>query len=489
MTKKMLVVWCTVLSFMFIFMAIGFAELTDDFLIMGNANINIPSGLFITKIETVKQSSVDVNTVSFASYSTTVDSAISKSSDNTAGSVTYRITVLNNTSLEYAYRGLYYQTSTSGYNNDMISTSNGNRVIGVIVNYPKDAYGRNQTIPAGEELSFEVTYTVGQRSSTFPARNTVKTLINYQFGINVNTEEEAIDAVQDKFLNILNTTSTYDSLIDVLDNKFDGSQEWTSNYVGNVGNATSDDAMAVNTLFAGQLQLIINGQTTPATVIIKHENLDNSTLTGDDYVATNTSNGGVFRGYGCEMTLYLTTHSLSKRDSTDGYAPVYVSVFTCDRDASGNKISEWYKIGDVYQGRANIVGYKGEADGEGSFVTDNWVATANTYRVTDSLSYSVTAGTTIKTLTQVVDSKVIAAYQDLLLRAKAIIDNTNYAGTGIIAVENAYDRAARFYTTDADGNPVAMTNVTRAQLCPIVAELEHSVVIAEDEIAKIEGNA
>ena len=247
--------------------------------------------------------------------------------------------------------------------------------------------------------------------------------------------------------------------------------------------------MAVNTLFAGQLQLIINGQTTPATVIIKHENLDNSTLTGDDYVATNTSNGGVFRGYGCEMTLYLTTHSLSKRDSTDGYAPVYVSVFTCDRDASGNKISEWYKIGDVYQGRANIVGYKGEADGEGSFVTDNWVATANTYRVTDSLSYSVTAGTTIKTLTQVVDSKVIAAYQDLLLRAKAIIDNTNYAGTGIIAVENAYDRAARFYTTDADGNPVAMTNVTRAQLCPIVAELEHSVVIAEDEIAKIEGNA
>ena len=404
---------------------------------------------------------------------------MSKRSNNQAGSITYEITVLNNTTYEYAYRDLYFQSSLSGFNNNLVQKTNANNKIGVVTSFPNG----NKVAP-GESMKFRVTYTLGS-NRTLSASTTYKTLINYQFGINVDSELEAVNAVHAKFLDILNTQSTYETLVDVLDNKFDGRQEWTSNYVGNVGSATSDDAMAVNTLFAGQLQLIINGQTRPATVLIKHENLDNNQNTGDDYVAKNNSNGGVFRGYGCEMTLYLTTDPLNK---ANGRAPVYVSVFTCDRDENGNIAGKWYLIGETYLGNANIVGYNGESGGTGSFVTDNWVSDAGSYRVTDSYSYNVSAGQTIKTLVQTVDQRMISEFQRLLNDAKAMIEDITYAGTGIRVVEEAYERASRYYTLDAGGNPVAMANITRAQLCPIVRQLETNLKVAQDKIDQITGN-
>jgi len=477
MTKRMLIVLCIALSFMCAFISVGYAALTDTFNIMGHAEIEIPYGLFITSIEPLSDSNLDVMDVSHVQYSTTVECSLSKvySYYGTNGSVTYEITVFNNTTREYAFRALYYQDGT--YNNNMIENYNGSNSIGVITHFPN-----GKKVAPGNSLTFHVTYNLG--TGLYPY-NTYKTLINYQFGINVDSESEAVDVVHDKFLDILNTTSTYETLVDVLDNKYDGSQEWTSNYVGNVGNATSDDALAVNTLFAGQLQLVIDGQTKPATVLIKHENLDNNRNTGDDYVAVNKNNQGKpFYGYGCEMTLYLTTDDL---DQKNGWAPVYVSVFTCDRDENGNIVGDWYLIGETYKGRANIVGYNGEAGGTGSFVTDKWVADAATYQVTDHYSYYVADGTTIKTLTQTVDPGLTNEFQSLLNRAKAMIDDTTYAGTGITVVEEAYERAAPYFTVDANGNPVADPTITRAQLCPIVKFLETKLNEAQDKIDQIVG--
>ena len=477
MTKRMLIVLCVALSFMCAFMSVGYAALTDTFNIMGHAEIEIPYGLFITSIEPLSDSNLDVMDVSHVQYSTTVECSLSKvySYNSTNGSVTYEITVFNNTTREYAFRGLYYQDGT--YNNNMIENYNGSNSIGVITHFPN-----GKKVAPGNSLTFHVTYNLG--TGLYPY-NTYKTLINYQFGINVDSEAEAVDVVHDKFLDILNTTSTYETLVDVLDNKYDGSQEWTSNYVGNVGDATSDDALAVNTLFAGQLQLVIDGQTKPATVLIKHENLDNNRSTGDDYVAVNKNNqGSPFYGYGCEMTLYLTTDDLNE---PNGWAPVYVSVFTCDRDENGNIVGDWYLIGETYKGRANIVGYNGQAGGTGSFVTDNWVADAATYQVTDHYSYYVADGTTIKTLTQTVDASMTAEFQSLLNRAKSMIDDTTYAGTGITVVEEAYERAAPYFTVDANGNPVADPTITRAQLCPIVKFLETKLNEAQDKIDEIVG--
>ena len=479
MTKSLKALVCLALSFAFCFLTVGYAALSDNLTITGKAKISIPEGLFITDIQRVGGTqNLDKESVSFVQYSTTVDTTLNRTNSYwrpSAGSVTYSITVFNNTNLEYAYRGLYYQPRLDNYNgNSVISTTNSNNSMGVVCSLAS-ASAANRKVAPGGTLTFQVTYTLGKNLSDVDYRS----LINFQFGINLESEEAAREAVYNKFADILNTSSTYETLSDAIDDKFDGVNEWTSNYIGNVGSATSDDAVVVNTLFAGQLQMIINGVTKPASVIIKHEDLDGNRMTGDDYVATNPNNNGVFRGYGCEMTMYFTVDSLN---NANGNANVYVAVYTCDRDEAGNIISDWYMIGDTYYGTANVVGYNGEAGGTGSFVTDNWVARGQNYQVTEDYSYNVPNGTTIKTLVQTVDNSAINEYQSLLTRAKAMIDDLTYAGTGIDVVEKAYANAMKHCTLDADGNPVANAGTTRAQLIILISDLDHALDEAQKAI-------
>ena len=472
---------CVTLSFMFCFLSIGFASLTDTLTISGSANVEIPSGLFIIDISTSKESSVDKNEASYLKYTTTVDSSINRANSG-AGSVTYQITVLNNTRLTYSYRGLYYQSPLDGYNgNSSVSTSNGNRNIGVVCSLA-NASVENKKVAPGQTLTFSVTYTVGRNLSASTDWNT---LINFQFGINVETQEQAIDIAVAKFLDILNTDPTYLDLLDALDNKFDGRQEWTSNYIGNVTGSNSEDSVLVNTLFAGHLQITIGDTRQDATVLIKHENLDGNTMTGDDYVATNESNGGVFRGYGCEMTLYLTIDPLT---TAGKYVPVYAIVFTCDRDAEGNIISDWYRIGDTYLGEANVVTYNG-GNGTGSFVTDNWRAKGQNYTTVPGYSYNVNgtqytlnaytynigANVNIENIVMAKDNNANRTLQTLLTHAKKVIDSQEYAGTGITLVEEVYASLASYYTLDANGYPVLQGDYTRAELCPVISKLFYAV--------------
>lgn len=468
---------CIGLSLMFVCMSIGYAALTDTLKVTGTAKVDMPNGLFIIKVETNRTVNVDKNVWEHLEYTTTLDSTINRGYYG-SGTVTYKITVLNNTKLTYSYRGLYYQSSLSGYNgNGYVSDSNGNYRIGVVCSLA-DASPQDKKVLPGEKKTFEVTYTVGQNlgSST-----DWRTLINFQFGINVEGEAEALAVIEEKFLNILNTTSTYETLIDALDNKFDGRQEWTSNYIGNVTGSSSADSMAVNTLFAGQLQITVGDEDKDATVMIKHENLDGDPKTGDDYVAKNQNNGGEFRGYGCEMTLYLTIDPL---EDAGQYVPVYAVVFTCDRDDEGNIVGDWYRVGNTYAGEANVVTYDG-GNGSGSFVTDNWRATAATHNVISgydytvgdknysigAYSYSVANRVNIESIVMATDANATNIVQTLLDHAKSIIESQEYAGTGISAVESAYEAVSRIYTVDADGNPVVKGGLTRAQLLPAISRL------------------
>ena len=469
------------LSVMCLFTCVGYAAVSDVLTIRGTAKADIPSGLFITAVSTASASGVDKNDVSFLQYTTTIDSNIKKS-NYTAGTVTYRVTVLNNTKITYSYRGIYYQSNLTGYNgNNYVSTSNGNQRIGVVCSLA-NASAEEKKVAPGQTLDFTVTYTVG---SWMNPNTDWKTLINFQFGINVDGEREALEVVEDKFLNILNTATTYEQLIDALDNKFDGRQEWTSNYIGNVTGSSSEDSVAVNTLFAGQLQITVGKEQMDATVLIKHENLDGNVYTGDDYVAVNSNNGGVFRGYGCEMTLYLTIDPLT---SAGRYVPVYVVVFTCDRDENGNKISDWYRIGSTYAGTANVVTYDG-GNGTGSFVTDNWIADAATYQLIDGYSFdingdiyrldayshAVAQNETIKTIVSAKDANAVNTFQTLLNDAKRIAENPDYAGIGIDLINETLDstleKFSAYYTVDANGNYIVDADLTVAKLSPAILDL------------------
>lgn len=461
---------CILLSVMCVFTCIGYAAITDSLNLTGSVKVSIPSGLFITNIKTRSTNNVDKHEVSFVEYTTTVNSIISRRSN--AGTVVYEITVLNNTEHEYAYRGLYYMNSYGS--NSYVSTSNANNKLGVVVSFPNGSI-----VAPKEKLTFTVTYTVGRSVSS---NLNLDTLINFQFGINVDSVDKAYDIVHAKFLEILNTATTYNQLIEVLDDKFDGSQTWTSNYIGNVGNAVDNDMMTVETLFAGQLTMMINGKAQKAWVMIKHEDVDGNELTGDDY-SLNYNQYGWITHKGCEMTLYMTVDPLSK---ANGWAPVYTTVFTCDRDSGGNKISDWYRVGSSYYGQANIVGYRGETGGTGSFVTDNWKSYSGSYQITDRYGYNIGADISIKDLMTVVDQNAIAEFQRLLTEAEAMIANHKYAGTGITVVEDAYAAAAKFYRLNADGKAVANNDSRRVMLIPHIQDLHHVLTVAQDAIDKIE---
>ncbi len=448
---------CVALFFMFSAVCIGYAALTDTLNIWGKAEITVPEGLFIVDMQVNGTSNTDYNQYSFVPYSTTVDSNISRSSGT--GSVTYKITVLNNTKRTYAYRGLYYQSPLDGYNgNSYIRESNNRSYLGVTTSFPDGI-----KVAPGETLVFYATYTIGSSMN----RNTNwKTLINYQFGINVDSLEDARQAVLEKFLNILNSPSTYATLCDKIDDKFSGA-EWTSNYIGNVTASHSDDSTTVNNLFAGQLQMTIDGEENPITVLIKHENLDNNRNTGDDYTAVNGNQS--FTGYGCEFTLYMTTSALGDRNVAP---PVYAAVFTCDRNADGS-CGAWYMVGDPYFGTAQIVGYEGGAS-TGSFDTGTWRSYASTYTPSDNYSYTVPAGQTIQQVIQAVDPNAVAALEEMLEEAKQILDDNIYAGTGMEVLEDtyfAYMNASKLFTVNADGSITVDPTATRAQIVPHLSDI------------------
>jgi len=485
---------CILLAFLCFFSGIGYAEISSSIRANGTVKTDIPSGLFITNIVPIGESNLEHKTADFLPYSTTIDSTVNKKTNNKETTVTYRVTVLNNTKLAYSYRKIYFQSPLDGYNgNRYVSTTNNKYGIGVVCSLA-NASAEEKKVDPGQTKVFTVTYTIGSGRTE---NSDWKTLINFQFGINVDGEREALEVVEDKFLNILNTTSTYEQLIDALDNKFDGRQEWTSNYIGNVNGSSSEDSVAVNTLFAGQLQITVGKENMDATVLIKHENLDWNNYTGDDYVAVNPNNGGEFRGYGCEMTLYLTIDPLNKAGA---YVPVYVVVFTCDRDENGNKISDWYRIGSTYAGTANVVTYDG-GNGTGSFVTDNWIADAATYRLIDGYSFnidgvtynldayshSVAQGTSIKNIVIATDAGAVSTLQTLLNDAKRIADNQEYAGIGIELVQEAYEKYAELYTIDESGNHIVDSDSTIAQLSPAIFELYRVVneaLIKMDTLSK-----
>ena len=486
---------CIALVLMVGFTTVGYAALTDTLNITGSAKIEIPYGLFITSIKTQGSNNADKNVCSYLDYSTTVKSEISRGKTG-AGSVTYTITVFNNTDLTYSYRKLYYQTNLSEYNGNSYiteSTTNADRKISVVCSLA-NAPAESKIVKPGQSLTFTVTYTLGKNMDHNTNWNT---LINYQFGINVDGEAQALEIIENKFLDILNNQVTYNQLIDALDNKYDGSQEWTSNYIGNVKGSTSNDSVAVNTLFAGHLQITVGNKQQDATVLIKHENLDGNNQTGDDYVAQPPNNNGrPFYGYGCEMTLYLTIDPLT---ASGQYVPVYVVVFTRNRDENGNFVGDWYRIGDTYAGEADVVTYEGGTGG-GSFCTDRWRANSTSYTVVEGYSYTV-GGTNyrlnrytyqtayregIKSIVTTKDANAISTTQTLLDHAYAIINSQNYAGTGIELVEQAYAAASRYYTLDANGKPVVISGMTRAQLCPVMKDLRYAVDTALKQMEALE---
>ena len=215
--------------------------------------------------------------------------------------------------------------------------------------------------------------------------------------------------------------------------------------------------------------MVIGSQQQTVTALIKHEPVDGDDTTGDSYTIT-YNNGTTQTRTGCEYTIYLTTAKLNSW-SFNTYPEVYAAVFTCDQTADG-RLGEWYMKGLLFKGTARVVGYMGEESG-GSFDTGTWRSVAETYVLSDNYSLTIPAGLTIQEVTQRVDSGAVQALAELLTEAKAYIDDHTYAGTGMEALEAAYDNASPYFTVADDGT------ITVNAHTPLYVLIEHIDAVSD----------
>lgn len=346
---------CISLSFMCLFTCVGYAATTGELLISGKAEARPPKAVYITSVTTdgLEGAKATVN-----NFSMTVINSKVTLTNVFSSCATFTVTVYNNSDVVQAYNAMIYTVGDSTYDNDNISMT--------------PSISRGESIKPGEFMVFTVT----ARFVSWYARDNyvLNSIVNYEFvpidELPEDDDEVAVNNVLDKFHKILNDTEDYKTLSDEIAANYDGSRAWTATYIGNVVGTedyeNNNDTAIVNDLFDGILTLNINGKDTNVTVIIKREEIDGNSRTGDTYYYGNPPIGVA----DTEMTLYITAEDLNSVSSGTRVA-VYTIVFTVGQDVNGNPIGEWYQLGDMYVGSAEVVGYIGGFN-NGSFDTGTW---------------------------------------------------------------------------------------------------------------------
>ena len=332
------------LSCMCLFVCVGYAGFTSDMRVTGTATSDPPEGVFITNITSsgTNNASAVVN-----GYSMTVVNSTVNLGTNRNATLTFTVTVFNNTSIDYGYNAMIYTVGEGTYDNETIVVT--------------PQIERREVVASQEYLTFDVT--VSYVAGVSITNNILNSVITYEFlpldDIPEDEAEIAVSGVLGQFKNILNNEVTgvpdsYNGLITQMDN-YNANDRHDDSYIGNVDGASSGDVELLDKLFQGQLSLNINGVDTPVTVMIKEEDIDGNTTNGD------------------EMTIYMTTDDLQKQNSgwfsQPEYASVYAAVFRKVTAADGT--TSWEQIGEMYHGSAEIKRYDGWP-GNGSFDTDNW---------------------------------------------------------------------------------------------------------------------
>lgn len=333
MTKGLKLLGYVACSFAFSCCAVGYAAVSDTLSVSGTAKAEPTKAVLITKAERAS-GNVTVNAFVQTTLSTTVD--LEKASGKAAVSVT----VYNNADETMAYNAVKYVVGGSTYDNENIT-------------FELQDIEKGTQIAVGASLTFKVNFFFAQNAS-----NKSNTVLNSVLGFEfmppdqIETDDEiAVADVTAKFKNILNTPASLSQLTTQMDAN-DANDRSDDSYIGTVLGASDADVELLNNLFEGQFNVNINGAEKDVTVMIKRED-----LTGD----------GVD-----EMTIYMTTDTLSKRGSTP---PVFASSYT--QNANG----EWVQIGTMWEGTAKVNHYSGWpypfSSGTGSFDTDSWRSTSN----------------------------------------------------------------------------------------------------------------
>lgn len=426
-----------------LFLSVGYAALSDELGIHGSASVvPPPQGIFIIDVDEISTSggvsSVNAHYIS----PTNVDSTVRVTGE---GSITYKITVENNTASTYWYREIAFMGNADGYQNNLINQAGG---ISIVTKDKLDdsnaSFNSEDWVPPHSKREFYVTYSYGRNVA-----GVFRTLINYSFGAR-------LVSYGDEFLEILNTPERYAALAGVFDATY---RENGSTVLANVG----ADADFFSSLFESPLTL--NGEA--VTVMIQRANVDGKS-TGDSYSPSGLT--------GCEYTLYITTD-----DTTSGKPVVHAVTYTTDGNGG------WKQIGELYEGTTSLSNYiDSEGNSYSSIDASSWIATQKTYTV---FSYG---GRVVKytvnnrygnyyqqqdTLSEIVSIEDIEMYNQLddhpIFKDtyKILREHQGSDSTEIVMLRDAYNEALKYFNMYNNGQEfkVIRNKYSRAE---IIASLE-----------------
>ncbi len=407
--------------------------------------------LHITDVSLISSSNASNIEVSFT-HPTYISSTIS--SRETNGTVTYKVTLYNNTGVTYWYLGPSWDEGKES--NALIGASN-SIAITTKDNYAdtSNSFNTEDWVPPYTTREIYITYRFGWNA----IGENISTTISLNFG-------RKMDSVQDSFLKLLNDTISeygYHYLEDAFNQQY---AKTGSTVIANVG----EEAAIFNNLFGGEPTINVNGEQVPVTIMIQRENVDGRN-TGDQY--------GVSGGpAGCEYTLYVTVDAM---DSPTGEAMVYAVSYS--RGGEGDT-DQWYQLGQLYEGTAPLITYDDE--GNVAFDIESWRATANEYEFIDGYYYRVgyeqgdqyAKYKTIEELMSANDQNFYNSVDNsqLLRKVYAIVNNSsNQNKQGYEGLRTAFENAAPFYTVHNGGQEVKIKRqATRAELLPYVLAIDHA---------------
>ena len=360
------------------------------------------------------------------------------------GSVTYKVTLFNNTDTNYWYVGM---TKSADYGqNALVGINQGVTV--TLKDHQSDStttFNEEDRIPPQTERDIYVTYTYGNN-----AQNACSTQIELLFDIR-------IDAVQDEFLGVLNDLTfagSYDSLAEVFNKVYSESGGTT---------ITTETHPEVFAGLFGDLTVNIDGEERTAKVVIRRENLDNDTTSGDNY-----SNNGP---KGCEYTLYVTVDSLTP----GGTATVYAIAYSQGASEMG---SDWYQVGELYEGTAPV-------KSDGTIDYTKWKATYKEYVIADNISYVVGAPNgdqydimnTMEQLISAVDQNIFNEIDNANIFKKVYDIIQKHPGStdpAVLGLKKAFEDAAIFYKNMNNGQEfkVVRDKYTRAEIIYALSNIQ-----------------
>lgn len=443
MKKSQTVLLTALLLFMTFFICIGYANLSDILNITGSVDVEGKpfKGVYIKSVNIERISNVSSLSNDFV---LPTNHEIETDPLSSGGSITYKITVYNNTDITYWYIGAKY---TKDYGQNSLIGANGGISITTKdhLNDSGHTFNSDDWIPPQTEREFYVTYTYGAN-----AQSICSTLVNFCFDIR-------IDAVHDEFLAVLNTPSSYNQLSGVFNDVY--------SKTGDLSISSETHPQLFSELF-GDLLVNIDGEEKHATVLIRRENLDGDATSGDSYSSGSPS--------GCEYTLYITVESLTPSTNPTVYAIAYSE----GADGMGNG---WYQVGELYEGTAPI-----KADGSIDYA--NWTATQKTYEIADGIYYNVGMPNgdqydIMKTMEQLISAHDQDIFNDIDNKNifKKVYDiiqkHSASSDPAIMGLRQAFEDASLFYTNLNNGQEfkVVRNRYTRAEIIHALKKIQSAL--------------